>query len=327
MTAVRRRLQPSWLSEYRLMHARGIMEELSNGIGTRQNEPEMVKLLWARKQIYKRVKRIQGFYFAFTFALPAISLLVALHYEGYKPWVSLIAIVVGVVDALFFDVWRKGKIKLAARLQEQFDCYVLGMKWNAFAAGAKVSPQDVEEYADATMDADAKAKLENWYPAPSCTMPLPAARLVCQRTNLWYDSNLRNTYRAVLWCLTGAYFLALSAYFLHFTLIEVLLGLLIPFGPLFTWVVREHQRQGDTIKLVSRLLGEIDKSLSDLVDAKRNSKVEARARELQDAIFTHRSSSPLVSDLIYKFKRPKLEKMMQKGAEAFVQRIGKIIGT
>lgn len=301
------------------------MEDVSNGIGERQNKPEMIKLLWARKQIYKHVKRVQGFYFAFTFALPSASLLVALSYECHKPWVSLIAIVVGAVDALFFDSWRKGRIKLAARLQEQFDCYVLDMKWNGFAAGSEVSPQDVEEYADASMDATARGKLENWYPVQSCAMPLSAARLVCQRTNLWYDSHLRNTYRTVLWCLTAAYFLAISAFFLQLTLIEVLLGLLIPFGPLFTWVVREHQRQGDTIKLVNRLLDEIDKSISGLVDAKPNPKVDARARELQDAIFTHRSSSPLVSDLIYRLKRPQLEKKMQRGAEAFVQRIGSII--
>ncbi|MEA9579934.1 S-4TM family putative pore-forming effector [Xanthomonas nasturtii] len=302
------------------------MEELSNEIVSRQNEAEMVTLLWARKQIYKRVKLVQGFYFAFTFALPSASLMVALHYEEYKPWMSLLAIAIGAADAIFFDVWRKKKIKLAARLQEQFDCYVLGMKWNSFVAGARVSPQDVEDYAAATMDAEMKKNLENWYPKQSCAMPLPAARLVCQRTNLWYDSNLRTTYRTALWCLTSVYFVALLVFFRDSALIALLLGLLIPFGPLFTWVVREHHRQGDTIKLVCRLLSEIDKSLEDLVDVKQNSKAEARARELQDAIFTHRSSSPLVSDLIYKLKRPKLEKTMQKGAEAFVQRIGKLIG-
>ncbi|HEL4101826.1 S-4TM family putative pore-forming effector [Stenotrophomonas maltophilia] len=302
------------------------MEELSNGIEGRQNEPEMVKLLWARKQVYKRVKQIQGFYFAFTFALPVASLLIALHYAAYKPWVSLLAIAVGAADAMFFDSWRKDKIKLAARLQEQFDCYVLDIKWNSFAAGTRISPHDVEEYADATMDPTAQAKLQNWYPTQSCSMPLPAARLVCQRTNLWYDSKLRATYRTALWSLTSAYFLALVFFFRNSTLIEVVLGLLIPFGPLFTWVVREHHRQGDTIKLVSRLLGEIDKSLKDLTDLKRPPKVEARARELQDAIFTHRSSSPLISDLIYKIKRPRLEKRMQKGADAFVVKLGQLIG-
>lgn len=302
------------------------MEDLSNDIGLRQNEPEMVKLLWARKQIYKRVKLIQRCYFAFTFALPAASLLVALSYADYKPWVSLVAIVVGAADAMLFDAWRKRRIKLAARIQEQFDCYVLDMKWNSFAAGSKISPQDIEEYADVPMDADAEAKLKDWYPTQSCAMPLPAARLVCQRTNLWYDSNLRAAYRIALWLLTCAYFVALLLFFLNSTLVAVMLGLLIPFGPLFTWVVREHHRQGDTIKLVQRLLEEIDKSLEGLVDLKRTPEVEARARELQDAIFTHRSNSPLVSDLIYKLKRPGLEKKMKKGADAFVLKIGKIIG-
>lgn len=124
--------------------------------------------------------------------------------------------------------------------------------------------------------------------------------------------------------MTALYFAALLAFFLESTLIEVLLGLLIPFGPLFTWVVREHHRQGDTIKLVKRLLEEIDKSLSKLGGSHQTSKIGARARELQDAIFAHRSSSPLVSDLVYRWKRPKLERKMKLGAEAFVARITKL---
>lgn len=171
------------------------MNELHNEIGSRQNEPEMLNVLWARKQIYRRVKRLQGWYFAFTFALPAVSLLAALYFVALKPWVSLLAIVVGASDAIFFDVWRKGMVKVAARLQEQFDCYVLDMKWNGFAAGAKVSAQDVAEYADAPLPGVVRTKLENWYPVQSCEMPLAAARLVCQRTNLWYDSHLRTTYQ------------------------------------------------------------------------------------------------------------------------------------
>lgn len=109
------------------------------------------------------------------------------------------------------------------------------------------------------------------------------------------------------------------------SLIELILGLLIPFGPFFTWVVREHHRQGDTLKQVTRLLEEIDKSLETFVDAKGTAKADARARELQDAIFAHRAGSPLVSDLIYKFKRPKLEDKMKRGAEAFVNRVNAAI--
>lgn len=302
-----------------------ITEEPKNEISVRQNSPQMLKLLWARNRIFATVKRIQAWYFAFTFALPTASLLVSLFWAPLKPWVSLLAIVVGAVDAMAFDVWRKKMIKIAARLQEQFDCYVLDMKWNAFTAGTQVSTQDVEEYAHPPLDAKSQEKLVNWYPAQACAMPLHVARLVCQRTNLWYDSKVRGTYRTVLWSLAGVYFLVLLMFFLHSTLIEVLLGLLIPFGPFFIWVVRENQRQSDTIKLVERLLGEIDKSLDTFVEAKRTGKTDARARELQDAIFSHRASSPLVSDLIYRIKRPKLEEKMKAGADAFVGRVNSAI--
>ncbi|MGR4877056.1 S-4TM family putative pore-forming effector [Pseudoxanthomonas sp. LARHCG66] len=302
-----------------------ITDEPKNEISARQNTPEMLKILWARNRVFARIKHVQAWYFGFTFALPTASLLVSLYFAPLKPWVSLLALTVGAIDALAFDVWRKKMIKIAARLQEQFDCYVLGMKWNAFTAGTQISPQDIEEYAHPPLDAESRTKLVDWYPAQACAMPLHVARLVCQRTNLWYDSKVRSTYRAVLWSIAGAYFLVLLMFFLHTTLIEVLLGLLIPFGPFFTWVARENQRQADTIKLVDRLLGEIDKSLDTFVEAKRTGKADARARELQDAIFSHRASSPLVSDLIYKIKRPKLEVKMKAGADAFVTRVNKAI--
>lgn len=191
------------------------MDEPRNEIGVRQNTPEMIKLLWARNRLFARIKSIQAWYFGFTFVLPTASLLVALYYAEYKPWVSLIALLVGALDALAFDVWRKKQIKIAARLQEQFDCNVLSLKWNSFVAGTPVSTQDIEELAHAALDEEKRKNFVNWYPAEACAMPLHFARLVCQRTNLWYDSKLRSAYRTVLWCVAGAYFFVLLMFFLQ----------------------------------------------------------------------------------------------------------------
>lgn len=297
-----------------------------NAIGERQNTDRMINLLRARARIYARVKGVQRIYFFFILALPVVSLVVAFHLNDAKPWVSLVALTIGAIDALFIDSWRKQRIKTAARVQEEFDCEVLDLPWNLFTSGKKVSAEEVSSFANPTHAAKDELRLQDWYPANVRSLPIHVARMVCQRTNLWYDSQLRETYRAALSLLAVFYFFGLLAFAWHFTVAEFVLVALVPFGPFFTWIVRENQRQSDTIALVSRLLSEIESSLDKFTQAQDSTEVQARSRELQDAIFAHRSSSPLVSDLVYRIKRPALETQMEAGAEAFLERVKRSMG-
>ncbi len=43
-----------------------------------------------------------------------------------------------------------------------------------------------------------ESKLRDWYSDIDDTAPLVLARIVCQRTNLWYDSSLRRSYGKLL---------------------------------------------------------------------------------------------------------------------------------
>ena len=297
-----------------------------NAVGERQNEDGMVDLLRARKRIYGQVKRVQRAYFIFIFLLPIISLIVAFQLQAAKPWISLLALTVGAIDAMFIDTWRKGRMKTAARIQEQFDCHVLDLPWNQFTAGKRVTAEEISKFANPQLSEPDESRLKDWYPANSRKLPSHLARLVCQRTNLWYDSQLRDTYRIALCGLTVAYFIGLLAFASSFTVVEFVLVALVPFGPFFTWIVREYHRQSDTITAVERLLNEIDNSLESFTEVQESAEAQGRSRELQDAIFAHRSTSPLVSDLVYQFKRPKLEAQMQAGAEAFVDSVKRSLG-
>lgn len=292
-----------------------------NNIGELQNSAPMIKILRARRRVYAHVKGLQRAYFLITLLLPVVSLVVAINFDKAKAGLSLAALIIGALDAMFFDPWRKQKIKMAARLQEEFDCNVLDMAWNKFTAGQRVSPEDVDDYGRNPLKANAEKQLQDWYPSDACKLPLHLARLVCQRTNLWYDSKLRRTYRTGLWIITMLYFVALLLFGLDLPLSDFILAVLVPFGPFFTWIVREHHRQTDTITLVERLSGEIEGSIDRLSNPDSQEDAQARARELQDAIFAHRASSPLVSDLVYKYKRKTLEEQMQAGAREFIARV------
>lgn len=295
------------------------METPQNHIGEHQTSPAMLNLLRARKRVLDRVKLFQRIYLAVILALPAISLWSTLYFTTAKPWVSLFALAVGAFDAMFLDPWRKKRIKLSARIQEEFDCNVLEMQRNPFTAGKTLSAEEIHRESRGILSPKAEKQLRDWYPKNADRLPIHVARLVCQRTNLWYDSQLRNAHRTLLWILAAIYFLILIISVWHFTLAQFILVALIPFGPFFTWIIREHHRQGDAIALVDRLLAEITDSIHRFSQAKDSAEAMARSRELQDAIFGHRATSPLTGDLVYNTKRANLEEEMEVGAADFVR--------
>lgn len=296
---------------------------MSNRVREKQNSEDALRLLRARSRIHASVKRAQRYYFLFVLLLPIVSIVTAstpFLSEGVK-WVSLVALVVGASDALWIDRWRRSRIKLSAKLQEQFDTTVLGLPWNAFVAGQRVDAEEIERYGGEPLKTKRELELHGWYPHSVDPLPLSSARFVCQRTNLWYDSNLRGEYQRCLKALGWIYFTILMLISLHKPLVDVILTMLVPFGPFALWTIRESQRQGDTIALVARLKGEVDGSLDKFQSDDDPCKLEARARQLQDAIFSHRASSPLVSDFIYYFRRSELEQQMEAGTKDFIKRL------
>ncbi|QEO24845.1 S-4TM family putative pore-forming effector [Xanthomonas translucens] len=294
-----------------------------NGVCTRQNMDDMIRLLRARARIYDRVKVAQRLYFAFTLFLPAAAVIVVRfsEFEFLRSWISLIALVVGLSDTIVFDRWRKEQVQIAAKLQEQFDTAVLKLPWNSFVAGEGVDAEVINRFGSKIFASERELELRNWYPKSVEPLPLSSARFVCQRTNLWYDSNLRSLYRTCLIALGWIYFSILAVFALGSTLSEFILTVMVPFGPFAIWVIREVQRQADTIKLVVRLKNEVHGSLNKFQASDDQVKLLSRARELQDAIYLHRASSPLVSNLVYRFKRSSLESEMDAGAQWFIDRL------
>lgn len=289
-----------------------------NPIKERQNSPEMIRLLRARRAIYGNVQRVQRTYFGVIFLLPTLALTAALFLPSAKGLVAFVAFFVGLSDATLLDWWKKKRIKVAARIQEQFDCEVLDIPWNQFTAGKKVEPEEISEFNSKNFSDRVAQQLRDWYPDNIQDLDLPKARLVCQRTNLWYDCQLRSRYRKVIVFVAVVYFLGSLVFFSDYSIAKFTLSILVPFGPYLTWTAREFHRQRDTSNVVERLLTEINSSLEGFSKLDRP---EARARELQDAIFSHRSGSPLVSPLIYRFGRAERERQMRDGAQAFIEKV------
>jgi hypothetical protein len=142
-----------------------------------------------------------------------------------------------------------------------------------------------------------------------------------------YDSQLRRSYCTVIWWLVGgltviAVCVALAA---SLSVASFVLAA-VPAAPALTWALRETRRQAETIEQQARLKVESEKALQGALAGAPVEEADRRSRELQDAIYAHRVSSPLILDLVYLRKRDDLECAMEHGADVWVERYTRSTG-
>ena len=234
-----------------------------------------------------------------------------------------VALLIGFVEARFLDPWHKASLNTAAKLQEEFDCHVLRMAWNRFLVGRKVDPEDVIKETSKKLDPPEEEQFKNWYPQAVSQLPLHLARLVCQRTNLRYDGELRKRYRSFLIFGMGIVGLAgiLASIALNLSFASVVLAVLVPVAPLGLWVTRELNRQAETVQLLDKLKAEVETFWGMARDGAPEPEIGLCSRELQDAIYNHRVTSPLIFDWVYGLLRKRLEEQMNRGAEHWVSEL------
>ena len=214
----------------------------------------------------------------------------------------------------------------AAAYSEAFDCLVLTLPWNNFIAGPPPIPEDMSRAARSYPEDDASlSKITNWYPIAVGKAPLEIARLACQRTNLWYDSELRSRYAD--WVLVVP--VILTIVFLSVGLIQrLVLGDLVlavgaPSAPLLVWAIREHFKQRDAAESQRRLMAVVESLWRDIFEKRVGlDDLTDRSREFQDAILERRRSAPLLFPLVYHLMRPYMEQDMNRGAEARISELG-----
>jgi hypothetical protein len=167
--------------------------------------------------------------------------------------------------------------------------------------------------------------LTDWYPVAVGKAPLHLARIICQRTNLWYDAKLRRHYGAWVLVFAAALLLALviAAALTGLTVALLISTVLPPAAPVLIWSLREFFRQRDTAEAQETAKSEAD-ILWDRAKAGQCPEPDcaAQSREFQNAIYARRASSPLMLPGAYRLLRPAMEAQMNRGAEAHLAEIG-----
>ena len=212
--------------------------------------------------------------------------------------------------------------KLAAKTQELFDCELLHMEWPSLRAGAKPDTEDlVHAAARYKKKCPRMEKLIHWYPKAVASIPLPLARLICQRTNCWWDSSLRKKYANVLIgiliiTLVGVFSISLAQ---GHSLEQMILTVYVPVAPAVLWTIREFCKQREAAGSLDKLRDHINSVWNDALEGKLGSDALVNeSRQIQDMIFDGRSKNPLIFDWINNLVRPRHEISMNAKAEELV---------
>lgn len=281
-----------------------------------QNLDRSIDLLCAQRQCYSMSKRM---FYSRMFATLGIAVLgptLLLLMPEIAVQLSLFAIIYLIVD-LFWIRRIEERLRVnGAKIQELFDTEVFKLPWNAVACGAKPDREFVSEW-KSKFDANQGdvASLVDWYPSEVSKLEHNAARLVCQRTNLWWDVDLR---RKLFWWLIAAVItLLFILVFLFNSQVSILTAAIFVMLPFFEFTTVYATGQHSTIKRSAEL-----KSLVEDCMDKRDFGDES-SRRIQDAMFQHRSSAPFVPDFFYALFKDDQESQMNYSAEHYVSMLQK----
>lgn len=293
----------------------------SSDIPTRQNTERFLRLMRARQQTYKEAVQAQVLQLVLVVFAPVLAGIAGLIWPGARPYVAAVALIVTVADTAWLDRAQRRKIKVAARISEQFDCELFGLSWNKLLAGKQTDPEQIDAAAQKWRGNE--AELRDWYPIEVGKASPALARAICQRTNAWYDASLRQLYGALLTgmvAVPAAGFL-LYAIFAHLPLVDLVSSTLAPAAPLLIWALRECFRQRDVAELSEASKAEADaqceRAGASTVD---ETALASASRELQNAIYARRASSPLILPFVYRLARSDREARMKAGAAEIVAR-------
>jgi hypothetical protein len=295
-----------------------------NNITREQNSDSVLRFLKARTVVYRKANFLVGLQVLLTAVVPAAMAVAGVWLMDWKGVFALAGLSIALFDMLIIDR-RLGKLSAdAAKLAEEFDCRLFSLPWSEILVGHRLSPEMVHGYLVKFRKSREPAIL-NWYPEAVSTIPHHLGVLLCQRTNLWYDSELRSHYAALIkWAGVVVFILCfVLAWRMNYTLQTTVLSIFAPMFPFFAWSIRTFWRQTDVSAAQARNLSSAETLWKQAVrGALSESKLWPEIRDLQNAIYARRSASPLILPFLYTVLRPGMEDRMSVAAEKFIEDSG-----
>ena len=294
----------------------------SHSIKIEQNKDIQIKRLQAQRRLYDEVRKNKTWRINITFMATVLLGLFA-HFSPDYPIIGALIAFVSIVAEELYQIFRERKLQQhAAHIQELFDTEVLKMDWPRYKLTQKPSAEDVYSWAmKYDHEAYKDAPLENWYEGTFTGMPLSYARLICQKSNLTYDVNLRKAYqRKIMGTAIGLVAVtAVLTYMLPPRALSWMTAYAITIFPLVVVAAKEWLVNHVSINSIKEMKARMDSGWQQFLEnSTSEAELEKAARSWQDDLLRHRETSPLIPANIFKKLRHIEEDVMYQHADALV---------
>jgi hypothetical protein len=287
--------------------------ESGNDIATRQNSDEFLELQAAKNWLYDRARSVSRTQVWITVAVPLILAVLRAIYPAdanLSDWAAIYAVVVlGFEPEL--DAWQERLRAQAALVQEVFDRRLFRWAWPVDALGPSPAPEDIQRWSSHYRPRMQEWK--DWYPPRIAELPLPVARIACQRTNGWWDSDLRSEYATGLkWTGIGVIVSLLVVGVLRQQTLIEMAKLVALLAPVWRWLQRTTRRQFDIAGARRRLFAWSERLCHDWGQGKTSLEaLEHGASDIQRETYEQRRRSPLVPSRLYRRSRERNEAIIR----------------
>ena len=291
-------------------------------IPVKQNSERSLKHIAAWSHLYGHAKVVAGWQFFLSVPCALAMSLIALRWPEAKVVTTPFSLLFGWIDVLCLDRVQNARKKTAAKMQEQFDCELFGLGWNEIRCSTPPETELLNGAAEAFRRKNEKASHRDWYPVDVGRVPLPLARLICQRAAVWWDMSQRRKYAG--WLVAIVAVLVVGVIAVSFTadqrVRDMVLSVYVPIAPAVVWAVRECIRQRETVSSLEKLKANIEKLFGEAISGKRSfAELDQHSRSIQDMIFEGRSRNPLFFDFIHNRLRSEHELRMSEKAKEMVE--------
>jgi hypothetical protein len=309
------------------MYLEGSFRYMANSISYKQNLSEPLNCLAAQRTLYSKAKQLSLTQILLSVPLIIVIAIITMVFNDkslsqkigvQQIDISWIAAFVGVSVALF-DLFvitpaintLKDK---AAKIQELFDTSVFQLPWNGVAAGRMPDHEEIIKYSRRIRENPEEInKLKNWYSDKLDSMPLSISTIMCQRSNLWWDLDLRNYYSNIITFVAFILFFILLCIGLYdeLTLKKFFLVVLAPALPIIIFAARQRIDNRNAINQLTYLKDLLNTGWNEILSMDlSDDDILGLARKLQDQIYLNRKNNPLIFDWIYELRKSKQHESM-----------------
>lgn len=282
-----------------------------NNIVELENSQVHINQLKAARHLYTKAGHYSTSYMFFCAFIPVVISIgrMFLSSDDHFALNAMMAYgVVALVAGFILESEVSKHRKLAAKIQQLFDCEVFGLEWDSHLWGAKPSLENINDNIG-NLQNDG---FYNWYDSLIEGLDRMEAILICQRTNLAYDSKLRRQFNYIVSTIATvvSLFILLVSFYRNEGIQTAIVFVGVPLVPVIKWFFSTKKRNLDDIESCESLKSFIDNSLEKL---KKNHRAinESALYQIQDRIYIHRNTAFKIPDCLYNIMRKDQEESVR----------------